>query len=120
MMKKALLILTFTVILMSAMPLYAQDPVEVAPEMYKILFENDQVRILDLNVEAGSKIPEHSHPNHFVYALTDGALSITKNGVTEELQANEGQVLWLNAATHSTVNTGTTEFHGLVVELKEK
>ena len=97
---------------------FAADPVEVAPDIYTNLFENEKVRVLKLEVKPGEQIAEHSHPDHFVYAMTDGKLSITKEGQTQEVEATKGQVLWLDAETHSTVNTGEAEFQGLVVELK--
>lgn len=119
-MKIAISMLVLVCAIFFTVPLFAADPLEVAPGIYKRLFENDQVRVLELTAKSGDKIPEHSHPNHFVYAMSDATLEITKEGVAQVVETKKGQVLWLNAETHSTVNIGPTEFHGLVVELKEK
>lgn len=54
----------------------AQEPLKVAPEMYKLLHENDRIRVLEVTFKPGSKIPKHSHPDHMVYALTAGKLKI--------------------------------------------
>ena len=35
----------------------AQDPVKVAPNNFKVLLENDQVRVLDFHNKGGEKIP---------------------------------------------------------------
>lgn len=119
-MKKIMATLIFIYAVVFVTPVFAADPLEVAPEIYKKLFENDQVRVLELTAKPGDQIPEHSHPDHFVYAMSDAKLEITKDGISQVVEAKKGEVLWLNAETHSTVNTGPTEFHGLVVELKEK
>jgi len=39
----------------------AQDAVAVSPQTHKVLLENDRVRVLDVNLPAGAKEPEHSH-----------------------------------------------------------
>lgn len=114
----SMIVLFYAVVFVT--PVFAADPLDVAPGIYKKLFENDQVRVLELTAKLGDQIPEHSHPNHFVYAMSDATLEITKDGNAQVVEAKKGTVLWLDAETHSTVNTGPTEFHGLVVELKEK
>ena len=96
------------------------DPLKIAPGNYKKLFENDQVRVLELDLKSGEKIAEHSHPNHFVYVMNDATISITKSGETKEVQGKKGEVIWIDAETHSAENAGPDDFHGLVVELKGK
>lgn len=39
----------------------ALDAVAVAPDTYKVLLENETIRILDVNLPAGAKEPAHSH-----------------------------------------------------------
>ncbi len=39
----------------------AKDAVAVSPDFYKILIDNDQIRILDVHLPPGAKEPEHSH-----------------------------------------------------------
>ena len=119
-MKKMISVTMFIFTLTLAVPvfLHAQDPLEIAPEVYTKLFENDQVRVLEARIKPGAQVAEHSHPNHFGYPMSDATLSLTKNGETKEVQVKAGEVIWIDAETHSTVNHGTTEFHGLVVELK--
>lgn len=99
---------------------WAQDPLEVAdPETYQLKFENERVRVMELNLKPGSSIPEHSHPDHFVYILSGGKLKLTHpDGTVAEVEGKEGQVMWLPAETHSTVNIGDTEVKAVVVELK--
>jgi hypothetical protein len=49
-------------ILLFAAPALAQDPVKVAPQAYKLDFENDWVKVLRVHYAAKEKIPEHDHP----------------------------------------------------------
>ena len=50
----------------------AQDMAKVAPNNVKVLLDNDKVRVLDIHVKTGDKIPMHSHPANIVYSQ-DGA-----------------------------------------------
>lgn len=38
------------------------DPLTALPNNYKLEFENDYVRIVRVHYDAGSKLPEHTHP----------------------------------------------------------
>jgi len=98
----------------------AQDPLKVAPEMYKLLHENDRVRVMEVTFKPGSKIAKHSHPDHFVYAVTGGKLTIHHaEGEPTNAEVKPGDVVWMAAESHWAVNTGTTEVRLLVTELKE-
>ncbi|VVB90312.1 Uncharacterised protein [uncultured archaeon] len=96
------------------------DALQAAPDVYKLLMENDRVRVLDVRVKPGEKTKMHSHPERVVYALSDHKLKFTSiDGESRELELKTGQVLWLEAGAHATENTGKTEAHNLAVELKE-
>jgi len=98
----------------------AQDPVKVAPDIYKLVYENDRVRVLEITIPPGGKIGKHSHPDHFGYVLGPGKLRISKSD-TEAMEADFtlGQVVWIPAETHWGENIGETEIRVLVTELKE-
>ena len=38
------------------------DAVKIAPNAYKVVFENDRVRVLESRMSPGSKSEMHSHP----------------------------------------------------------
>jgi len=98
----------------------AQDPVKVAPNIYKVLLENDRVRVLEFRLKPGEKDPMHSHPSMIVYFLSSFKLKFTlPDGKTTDAEGKPGGVLWSEAVTHAPENVGTTEAHVLVVELKE-
>jgi len=112
-----------TVLLVNVFPIktaMAQDVVKVAPQSYKVLLENDRVRVLEYRLEPGVKEPMHSHPDYIVYAFSAVKAMITlPDGKTVERQINVGEAVFLVAETHTVENTGTTESHGLIIELKE-
>jgi quercetin dioxygenase-like cupin family protein len=98
----------------------AQDPVKVAPDIYKQIFENERVRVLDIRLKAGDKIAKHSHPDHFIYVLEQGKVKISKpDGTSSDAEFKVGEVVWIPAETHWAENIGSTELHAIVVELKE-
>ncbi len=97
----------------------AQDVMKVAPESHKVLLENDRVRVLEYRIKPGEKDATHSHPDYIVYALTPGKFKFTlPDGKTIESEEKAGEVLFLEAKTHAHENVGSTEAHGLLIELK--
>ena len=97
----------------------AQDVVKVSPETHAVLFENYQVRVLDVHVKPGEKVGMHSHPASVLYYPTDGKLKITyPDGRTEEREIKAGTAVWSDAVTHAAENIGSTEFHEVHTELK--
>ncbi|HVS12847.1 MAG TPA: ester cyclase [Thermoanaerobaculia bacterium] len=98
----------------------AQDPVELSPQMYSILFENDHVRVLDFRAEPGDKEPLHSHPAAVAYILADGKIrSTTKNGESEEIEPRAGTAVWVDSMTHTYENLAPTSAHVLIIEMKD-
>ncbi len=55
------LILQLSVICLLVGAAAGQDPVKVAPDAYKLEFENDYVKVQRVHYAAQSKIPEHDH-----------------------------------------------------------
>ena len=107
-------------LIVAVKPAMAQDPLEVGPDVYKLVFENERVRVLDAQFKVGGKIGTHSHPDHFAYVLSSGKIRISyPDGSSKEVELKVGDVLWMNAETHAGENIGTTEIHLLVVELKD-
>ena len=50
----------------------AEDAAKVAPHVYKVLFENERARVLEVSMEPGERTGMHSHPDYYVYFLTPG------------------------------------------------
>ena len=67
----------------------AQDSVKVDPKHYKVLFNNEYVRILDVRQKPGEKAPMHSHPKHVIYSLTRATIKFTSSDGKNEHGYNQ-------------------------------
>src|SRR5882762_11247065 len=80
----------------------AQDPVKTSPQYYKVLLENEQVRVLEYRLKPGEKEPIHSHPAGVVYVLSGATLKFSyPDGRTEERTAATGETIWRDPTTHA-------------------
>jgi len=95
------------------------DPITAASNVYKFLNENNRVRVLEVVFKPGDVAKMHHHPDHIVYALKGGKLSLTSKGKTQESEIKTGEVLFLDAQDHEAKNIGNTTLDLLVVELKK-
>ena len=97
----------------------AQDAVRTDGDKYKVIFENDCVRVLDYKDVPGQTTNQHKHPAFVLYAFGPFKRSITlPDGKVLQRQFKEGDVMWSDAQTHIGTNTGETPTHVLLVELK--
>jgi hypothetical protein len=100
-------------------PGVAQDPVKDHPDMFKVLVENERVRVIDDRVPAGAKVAMHSHPEYVVYPLSSYTMKFTfPDGTSRIAQIQEGTARYIPGMVHAEENIGTTEAHALLVELK--
>src|SRR6266478_9518861 len=107
---KTIILLSLLVVLCA--PAYAQDPVKTSPQYYKVLLENDQVRVLEYRLKAGEKEPVHSHPAGVVYVLSGAKLKFSyPDGRTEERTAATGETIWRGPSTHAEENIGDSDAH---------
>ncbi len=104
---------------LGAQAAWAQDPVQVAPEHYTVLLDNDRVRVLEFRDQPGDKIPMHSHPDYVAYFLEPMQRRCSfPDGRTVDAEAPAGEARWLKAVMHAGGNTGSAGAHVLIVELK--
>jgi quercetin dioxygenase-like cupin family protein len=96
-----------------------QDPLKAGKGFYKLVMENDRVRVLDLSLKPGDKVAMHHHPDHVIYVLNGGKAKLTSSGKTDVMDMKNGLAIFLNALSHDAENTGKTDLHLLVVELKK-
>lgn len=97
----------------------AQDPVKLSPNLYTVLMENDQVRVLEFRVKPGDKEPMHSHPAAVVYLLTKGKAKATlPDGTIKIFESKAGETLWSEPVTHAWEHIGPGNGRALIVELK--
>lgn len=110
----------------SVCPLAAQaeeslpDPLHAYPENYKVLLENDRVRVMDFRLKRDATEAMHRHPAHVVYVLAPFKIKFTfPDGRTGMREAKAGDVLYSDAVAHLPVNIGDTDAHGILIEMKE-
>ncbi|WP_346957888.1 cytoplasmic protein [uncultured Arthrobacter sp.] len=96
-----------------------QDPVATNPELYRVLFENERVRVLEYRDRPGEKTVAHSHPDSVMVTLSSFRRRLSSHGREVDVELPSGLARWLPAQSHSGENTGDTETHTIFVELKE-
>ena len=98
----------------------AQDPAKQSPDKYKVIFENDKVRVLDVRLKAGDKSPMHSHPDYIIYSFTDSTAKFSSpDGKTSDVPTHAGECIYRAAESHAVDNIGQNEIHVLNIELKK-
>jgi hypothetical protein len=96
------------------------DPTVTDPDKYKVVFENERVRVLEYRDSPGERTSRHEHPDSIMYTLSSFERRlIDAAGESRDVTLGLGEVRWLDAQTHSGHNTGDTPTHVLFVELKE-
>ena len=97
----------------------AKPAAEVAPHVYKVVFENEKLRLLEVAMAPGAESELHSHPNYLVYALSSGRVRLSgPSGEGADVDISKGDTMWREAEEHSAVNIGGEEFRALFIELK--
>jgi hypothetical protein len=96
------------------------DPLKVAPQLYKLEFENPQVRVFRVKMPPHVKVPLHQHmTNRVVVYMTDQNTSTTpEGGKTEVGNHKAAEASWGMPAKHREENLSDKPFEAVVVELK--
>lgn len=98
----------------------AQDPVQLNPEMFKVLLEDERIRVIDDRVPAGARVAMHSHGEYVVYALTSYTMKFTfPDGSTRIVEVQQGTPRHVKGIVHAEENIGTTEAHAVLIEIKD-
>jgi quercetin dioxygenase-like cupin family protein len=99
---------------------FAQDALEVAPEHFTVMLENDHVRVLDVKIKPGEKEAMHTHPATVHIELVPTKVKIAyPDGKSVTLKGHQGEAIWVGPVKHSLENIGDTEIHAYIVELKD-
>ena len=115
-MKTAWLVLGMGIVFAPAT--WAQDAVAVASKQFKVLAEDDQVRVLEYADKKGDKVPMHSHPKHIVYILKNSKVKFSfPDGTSKESETKAGVALIRPAVTHS--QESMSAGRAIVIELKK-
>lgn len=100
--------------------LLAQDPTATDHDKYRVLLENDRVRVLAYSDEPGAKTQRHRHPAFVVYAIAPFKRKLTLGDGRELMREfKAGDVLYSNGEVHIGENIGTTPTQIIMVEIKD-
>lgn len=102
----------------------AQDAVQVDPEHYKVLYENDDVRVLRYDDTPGHYVPKHSHPQYAVYVLSTATRKFFPGNCASSISPKPvvlkpGPAFLKPPTTHCEANSGKTDTHLIIVEFKK-
>ena len=97
------------------------DPVKIAPKVYKVELDNSQVRILRVKLAPHQKIPEHEHAlNRILVPLTEIDMAVTaSDGKTTHTTGKSGDVLPGKPVRHREENTLDKPVEYIIVEFKD-
>lgn len=101
----------------------AESPIDAlvtSPDRFRLLLENDEVRVLEYQLLPGQRDVWHTHPPKVSYVVSGGTLRITlKDGSSFQVAETTGDATWMNAlGEHFAENVGSTPVRILLVEVK--
>lgn len=116
--------LTIVVLVVMALPAQSQsddlDVLKVIPENYKLLFENQFVRVIEARVPPGTVEKPHRHMRGVSVCMTEYTIESrpVPDGQWTRSERKLGTVYWSEASLHQLRNVGTTQSHTIRIELK--
>ena len=98
----------------------AQDVMKAAPNHYKVLVDNQQVRVVQNTLTPGEKDPLHTHPAGWYYVTAAGKMKVTTaDGKVSYWEPKQGDSGWMEAeAAHTSENVGSSTMSFILVEVK--
>jgi len=96
------------------------DALAASPARFKLLLENDEVRVLEYQLLPGQRDEWHTHPPKVSYVVSGGTLRITlKDGSSFDVTETTGTATWMNSlGEHFAENVGPTPVRIVLVEVK--
>lgn len=102
----------------------AQDAPTAAPRSFRVVLENDRVRVLEFKSRPGFGVcgeGMHSHPDHVTVSLTGAKLKVTTPGGKAKFEdIPAGTVFFAPAEIHSAEIIGGLGTRSYIIELKGK
>jgi beta-alanine degradation protein BauB len=95
------------------------DPTVTDPMLYKVIFENERVRVLEYGDEPGDRTHVHRHPDSVMVTLSAFRRRVTAGDRSAEVELRAGEARWVGAQEHAGENIGDTATHCVFIELKE-
>ncbi|MBI3404424.1 MAG: cytoplasmic protein [Acidobacteria bacterium] len=113
------ILLLFAFVFVCASVSNAQDPVKVDAKHYKVVSENDKVRILRIHYGAKEKSVMHEHPDAVAIFLSDSKVKFNlPDGTSQDSTGKAGDSIFMPGGKHNPENVGDKAFDAILVELK--
>ena len=98
----------------------AQDVMSAAAQHYRVLVDNEHVRVVECTLKPGEKDAWHTHAAGWFYVTKGGKMKVTyADGKTVIQEGTTGESQWSPAeAPHTSENIGTSEIGFILVEVK--
>lgn len=97
----------------------SSDPVVTNPGLYRVIMENERVRVLEYRDQPGDKTTPHHHPDSVMVTLSSFRRKLSSGEHEVDVEVPAGVARWLPTQDHSGENIGDTQTHTIFVELKE-
>lgn len=96
------------------------DALVASPTNFKLLLDNQYVRVLEYTLEPGKKDEWHTHPSKSSYIVSGGQLKVfLENGETILADEEAGTASWMDAVgKHYVENVGKTTVRIILTEVK--
>lgn len=96
------------------------DAVSAAPDIHKLVYEDDHMRMLDVRVAPGARAGMHQHPKNATYIIKGGTLRFTdEHGATKDVTFTDGQLAHMPETLHAVSNLTASEVHAIQIEFKK-
>jgi hypothetical protein len=99
----------------------SRDPVATDGDKYKVVMEDERVRVLEYRDSPGQRTSPHFHSDYVLCALNSFTRKFTMpdgSSVVREVKA--GAVVSAKGHSHIGENVGTTDTHVIIVEIKAR
>ena len=111
--------LCLAMLMMSSLGAMAQDATKTDGDKYKVLLENEHVRVLEYRDLPGATTQQHRHPALVLYAMAPFKRKLLlPDGKVLMREFKAGDVIYSAEETHIGENVGATPTHVIMVEMK--
>ncbi|MBY0537116.1 MAG: hypothetical protein K2P88_14795 [Chitinophagaceae bacterium] len=96
------------------------DAIKSSPDNFKLLLENEYVRVIEYSLKPGQKDIPHTHPAKSSYVVSGGKLKVyLDNGQTIIADEETGTASWRDyVGKHFVENIGSTTVTIILTEIK--
>ena len=77
------------------------DPVVTNPNLYKVIFENEHVRVLEYTDQPGDRTTSHEHPNSVMVTLSSFRRRLYNGDEQRDVAISAETTSWLPAQQHA-------------------